>query len=149
MGQNRKKHRLNSHLIYHCPTSEGVSRVSGASDRVNERASGPVLQSVFLFNLAYSAISDRLFFYSILTSLSGDASVRPSVRPSVFLTVRPSFHLSVFLSIRLSDCLSFRLISENMSINTYILLRSTLHLESFSNADELPSFFYLNKPCLT
>ena len=26
--QNRKKHRQNSHLIIHCPTSEGVSEVS-------------------------------------------------------------------------------------------------------------------------
>jgi len=28
MGQNRKKHRINSRLIIHCPTSEGVSEVS-------------------------------------------------------------------------------------------------------------------------
>ena len=28
MGQNRKKHRMNSHLIIHCPTSSGVSEVS-------------------------------------------------------------------------------------------------------------------------
>ena len=85
--QNRKKHRQNSHLIIHCPTSEGVSkanewaqrsarvkrvvrsertsercertseRVSGASERANGRASGPVLQSVFLIVLAHSAPS--------------------------------------------------------------------------------------------
>ena len=28
LGQNRKKHRKNSHPIIHCPTSEGVSEVS-------------------------------------------------------------------------------------------------------------------------
>ena len=28
MVENRKKHRKNSHLIIHCPTSEGVSEVS-------------------------------------------------------------------------------------------------------------------------
>ena len=44
MGQNREKHRMNSHPIIHCPTSEGVSEVS-------ER----VLQSVFLVVLARSA----------------------------------------------------------------------------------------------
>ena len=71
MVENGKKHRQNSHPIIHCPTSEGVSevseranewaqrrvwakravrskRTSGASERANGRASGPVLQSVFL-----------------------------------------------------------------------------------------------------
>ena len=33
VGQNRKKHRMNSHLINHFPTSEGVSEVS---ERANE-----------------------------------------------------------------------------------------------------------------
>ena len=33
MGQNREKHRKNSHLIIHCPTSEEVSEVS---ERANE-----------------------------------------------------------------------------------------------------------------
>ena len=33
MAENRKKHRQNSHLIIHCPTSEGVSEVS---KRANE-----------------------------------------------------------------------------------------------------------------
>ena len=33
MGQNRKKHRINSHLIIHFPTSEGVSEFS---ERANE-----------------------------------------------------------------------------------------------------------------
>ena len=70
MGQNREKHRVNSHLMIHCPTSEGVSKVSertsersggrerseqsraseqvsGASERANGRASGPVLTSRF------------------------------------------------------------------------------------------------------
>ena len=77
MGQNREKHRINSHPIIHCPTSKGVSemservsaaeraskasrteqaqRVSGASERANGRASGPVLRSVFLAFLAHSA----------------------------------------------------------------------------------------------
>ena len=63
----RKKNRVNSHLINHCPMSSGVSEVServsaaeGASKasspeqanegavRANGRASGPVLQSGFL-----------------------------------------------------------------------------------------------------
>ena len=35
MGQKRRKHRINSHLINHCPTSEGVSEVS---ERANEWA---------------------------------------------------------------------------------------------------------------
>ena len=35
MGQNRKKHRINSHLIIHCPTSKGVSKVS-AAERASE-----------------------------------------------------------------------------------------------------------------
>ena len=35
MGQNRKKHRINSHPINPCPTSEGVSEVS---ERANEWA---------------------------------------------------------------------------------------------------------------
>ena len=30
-----KKHRQNSHPIIHCPMSEGVSEVSGASERVS------------------------------------------------------------------------------------------------------------------
>ena len=75
MGQNRIKHRINSYLINHCPTSEGVrevservsaaeraskasraeqaQRVSGVSERANGQASGPVLQSVFLVVLAH------------------------------------------------------------------------------------------------
>ena len=51
MVENRKKHRQNSHLIIHCPTSEEVSE---ASERANGRASGPVLLSVFLVVLAHS-----------------------------------------------------------------------------------------------
>ena len=39
----------------HFPTSEGVSEVSGASERANGRASGPVLQSVFLAVFDHSA----------------------------------------------------------------------------------------------
>ena len=35
MVQNRQKHKLNSHLNIHCPTSEGVSEVSGASEQVS------------------------------------------------------------------------------------------------------------------
>ena len=60
MGQNRKKHRQNSHLINHFPTSEGVSEVSGASERANGRVSGPVLQSVFLAALAYSGMGAKI-----------------------------------------------------------------------------------------
>ena len=51
--ENGKKHRQNSHLIIHCPTSEGVSKVS---ERANGRASGPVLQSVFLAVFDHSAL---------------------------------------------------------------------------------------------
>ena len=40
----------------HCPTSEGASEVSGASERANGRASGPVLQSVFLAVFDHSAL---------------------------------------------------------------------------------------------
>ena len=54
MVENRKKHRQNSHPIIHCPTNEGVSEVSGASERANGRASGPVLQSVFLAVIDHS-----------------------------------------------------------------------------------------------
>ena len=43
MGQNREKHRINSHLINHGPTSKGVSEVieqrSEQSERVRERVS--------------------------------------------------------------------------------------------------------------
>ena len=39
----------------HFPTSEGVSEVSGASERANGRASGPVLTSRFLFVPDHSA----------------------------------------------------------------------------------------------
>ena len=35
VGQNRKRHRINSRLINHCPTSSGVSEVS-AAERVSE-----------------------------------------------------------------------------------------------------------------
>ena len=67
MGQNRKKHKIDSRPIIHCPTSEVVSkvreraseraseRVSGARKRAKGRASGPVLQSGFLVDLAHSA----------------------------------------------------------------------------------------------
>ena len=40
----------------HFPTSEGVSEVSGASERANGRASGPVLTSLFLFVPDHSAM---------------------------------------------------------------------------------------------
>jgi len=36
MGQNREKHRVNSCLIIHCSTSEGVSEVS---ERASKRVS--------------------------------------------------------------------------------------------------------------
>ena len=71
MGQNRKKHRINRYLINHqrgseqserasersgaherskyCGASEGMS---GASEQSNGRASGPVLTSGFLVDLA-------------------------------------------------------------------------------------------------
>ena len=36
MGQKWKKHRLNTHPIIHCPTSEGVSEVAVRSKRISE-----------------------------------------------------------------------------------------------------------------
>ena len=76
MGQNRKKHRMNNHLIIHYGVSKvskrasersegrerseqsGASkRVSGASERANGRASGPVLTSVFLVILAHCEVA--------------------------------------------------------------------------------------------
>ena len=42
MGQNRKKHKINSHLIIHFPTSEGVSEMSeqvSAAERASEVSS--------------------------------------------------------------------------------------------------------------
>ena len=54
MVQNREKDRIDSHPIIRCPTSEGVSEVSGASERAYGRASGPVLQSVFLAVIDHS-----------------------------------------------------------------------------------------------
>ena len=60
MSQNKtlwarieKKHRINSHPIIHCPTSEGVS---GANEQANERASSPVLYCGFLVILAHMAV---------------------------------------------------------------------------------------------
>ena len=84
--KGKKKHRIKSHPIIHCFTSEVVSevseltsersgvceqskqcgvnkRVSGASEQGNGRASGPVLMSLYLFVPDHSAIiaslSDR------------------------------------------------------------------------------------------
>ena len=54
MVESRKKHRQNSHPIIHCPTSEGVSEVSGVSERANGQASGPVLQSLFVTVIDHS-----------------------------------------------------------------------------------------------
>ena len=58
MVENREKHRQNSNLIIHCP-------MSGASERANGRASGPVLTSVFF----------SIFDHSVReASLDGDVS---------------------------------------------------------------------------
>ena len=62
MVENRKKHRQNSHPIINCSPSNGVSEVSGASERANKQtserangqASGPVLQSIFFAVLDHS-----------------------------------------------------------------------------------------------
>ena len=74
MVQNRKKHRIDSYLIIHVPrvsewvsewVSERTRERSGArkrsqqgraSERVSGRASGPVLTSMFLVDLAHSAM---------------------------------------------------------------------------------------------
>ena len=45
--------------IINFPTSEGVSEVSGASERANGRARGPVLTSLFLFVPDHSATMSR------------------------------------------------------------------------------------------
>ena len=39
MVQNRKKHRKNSHLIIHCPTSEGVSERVSAAEHATKASS--------------------------------------------------------------------------------------------------------------
>ena len=46
MVENRKKHRQNSNLINHCPSVP----------RANGRASGPLLQSVFLAVIDHSVV---------------------------------------------------------------------------------------------
>ena len=71
MGQNRKKHRVNNHVprerewvkwvsaaerAREASRAKQAQRVSGASEQANGRASGPVLQSVFLVILAHSAM---------------------------------------------------------------------------------------------
>ena len=38
VGQNRKKHRMNSHPIIYCPPSSGVSEVSEVTERASERS---------------------------------------------------------------------------------------------------------------
>ena len=50
MVENGKKHRQNSHLIIHCPTSEGVSEVS---EQTSERTSE--WPSIYVPILGYSA----------------------------------------------------------------------------------------------
>ena len=61
MGQKRKKHRINSHLIIHERENErseqASERVSNASEQANRQASGPVLQYVFLVVLAHSGMA--------------------------------------------------------------------------------------------
>ena len=72
-SRTEKKNRKNTCLIIPCPKSQGVSehvskqgeaikRVSGASEWKNGKVSGPVLQSVFLVVLDYSAIWSLSFF---------------------------------------------------------------------------------------
>ena len=95
MVENGKKHRQNSHLIIHCPTSEGVS------ERANGRASGPVLQSVFLTVFDRSVIQDplplRLHRPDHLTlSICFRASTRESMseeKELIFTTTSPSCKL--------------------------------------------------------
>ena len=58
MVQNSKKTRINSLLINHCPTSEGVSKVSNcvsAAERLSERTNE---QSAFSVILAHSALRE-------------------------------------------------------------------------------------------
>ena len=73
MVDNRKKLRQNSHLINRFPMSEGVSEVSEQANqwvvRANRRASGPVLQSVFLAVLDQSGVGE--------TSTAGVHKMRP------------------------------------------------------------------------
>ena len=57
-GQNRKKHRLNSHPIIHCPTSEGVSEVS---ERANERTDERVTYYCSLYSWLFWTIVTYVF----------------------------------------------------------------------------------------
>jgi len=68
MVENRKKNRQNSHLIIHCPISKGLSEVSGASERAKGRASGPLLQSVFLAVIDHSAWGRDIGFFHLPSS---------------------------------------------------------------------------------
>ena len=55
--------------------SEGVSEVSGASERANGRASGPVLPSVFLAVIDHSVLV-KMDFYQIY----GEKGLRANAR---------------------------------------------------------------------
>ena len=81
MVQNKiKKHGISSHPIIHCPMSERMNErsgareqseaskfVSGAIQRVNGRASGPVLQSILLAVLDHSARMRRSKHSSVIS----------------------------------------------------------------------------------
>ena len=69
-GPEQKKNRKNSHLIIHCPTSEGLSEVSDESARANGRVSSPVLQSVFLAVLTDCKIIVRFYWFEEKTTIT-------------------------------------------------------------------------------
>ena len=53
MGQNREKHRKNSHLIIHSSTSKGVSEVS---EQANEQIDKRVAQDFSLYSWLFWSI---------------------------------------------------------------------------------------------
>ena len=97
MVENRKKHRQNSHLITHFPTSEGVSEVSGASERANGRASGPVLQSVFLAVIDHSASACFPAFYDGFVNVSIHSLARSPIQYIVNLDFYHAIDTNLFL----------------------------------------------------
>ena len=64
MVENGTKHRQNSHLIIHCPTSKGVSEVSEQANewavRANERTDEQVVQYFHLYSFLFLTIVYRL-----------------------------------------------------------------------------------------
>ena len=99
MGQNRKKHRINSHLINLFSSSEGVSKASSASSaskHANGRASGPVPKFVFLVILAHSASSfcNRVIFHSSSPYLVCGAVRWPHIPSAITTLIKPRWRVA-------------------------------------------------------